>query len=145
MKARYFAAALTVAIMTASGFCPQVNAQSTNSFFGSTPVGGTPDMGAGNPSTGATSAPTSIGAGASPSGPPSGDYSVDEKRIQKKYRSNVHHAQDLIKNGESMMKSHNDKVAKKGKVLKEIGEKALADLKANNPFPDLATKDQKIH
>ncbi|HEY9790717.1 MAG TPA: hypothetical protein V6D22_09985 [Candidatus Obscuribacterales bacterium] len=142
MKARYFAAALTVAIMTAGGLCPQLNAQPANNFFGSYPTGGTPDPSA----TGATpSGPTSVTGASSPSGPPAGDFSSDEKRVQKKYRSNVHHAQDLINKGSSMMKSHDNKVAKKGKVLKEIGEKALADLKANNPFPDLATKDQKIH
>jgi hypothetical protein len=44
-----------------------------------------------------------------------------------------------------MAHSGDDKVAKKGKVLKEIGEKALAELKSNNPFPELAAKDQKTH
>ena len=73
-----------------------------------------------------------------PPAPAGGDVTQDEKRMQKKYRGNLHHAQDLIRQGDAMMKAAgnntNDKNYKKGKVLKEIGEKSLADLKAANPF-----------
>ncbi len=34
-----------------------------------------------------------------------------------------------------MMKSPDQKESKKGKILKEIGEKRLAELEANNPIP----------
>jgi hypothetical protein len=69
-----------------------------------------------------------------------GDYTSDEKRMQRKYKDNVSHAKDLIERGESMMKgakgntSHKD--YKKGKIIKDIGEKTLAELQANNPFPE---------
>lgn len=69
-----------------------------------------------------------------------GDYTSDEKRMQKKYKDNVKHARDLIAKGDSMMKSANGNVNhkdyKRGKILREIGEKSLADLTANNPFPE---------
>ncbi len=69
-----------------------------------------------------------------------GDYTSDEKRMQAKYKANVKHAKGLIEKGESMMKScngnTNHKDYKKGKIWKEIGEKSLADLSANNPFPE---------
>jgi len=72
-----------------------------------------------------------------PPAPAGGDYSKDEKRMQVKYRGNLHHAQDLIKQGDAMMAKAGNKESKeykKGKVLKAIGEKSLADLKAGNPF-----------
>lgn len=69
-----------------------------------------------------------------------GDYTSDEKRMQKKYKDNVNHAKSLISKGESMMKGSNGNVNhkdyKKGKILKEVGEKSLAELSANNPFPE---------
>jgi len=73
-----------------------------------------------------------------PPAPAGGDYTADEKRMQHKYHGNLRHAQDLIKQGEGMMKAagnnKEDKNYKKGKVLKEVGEKSLAELKAGNPF-----------
>jgi hypothetical protein len=73
-----------------------------------------------------------------PPAPAGGDYTQDEKRMQKKYHGNLRHAQDLVRQGEAMMKqagnNKEDKNDKKGKVLKEIGEKSLGDLKAGNPF-----------
>jgi hypothetical protein len=70
-----------------------------------------------------------------------GDYTSDEKRMQKKYKDNVKHAKDLISKGESMMNgckgNTNHKDYKKGKIYKEIGEKSLSDLSANNPFPEI--------
>jgi hypothetical protein len=72
------------------------------------------------------------------------DFTGDEKRMQKKYKSNLAHAQEIINKGERMMKSAGDNVNnpryKKGKIFKEIGEKSLAELKANNPFPDQKIK-----
>lgn len=72
------------------------------------------------------------------------DFTGDEKRMQQKYKGNIANAQRLITRGDSMMKSAggniNSPIYKKGKILKEIGEKSLTDLKANNPFPDQKTK-----
>ncbi len=69
-----------------------------------------------------------------------GDYTSDEKRMQRKYKDNVKHAKDLISKGDAMMKgcngNTNHKDYKKGKLFKEIGEKSLAELSANNPFPE---------
>lgn len=69
-----------------------------------------------------------------------GDYTSDEKRMQAKYKSNIKHAKGLIEKGDAMMKSCNGNTShkdyKKGKIWKEIGEKSLADLSANNPFPE---------
>lgn len=68
-----------------------------------------------------------------------GDFTDDEKRMQHKYRDSIKHAKDLISKGTSMMdhgkKSNNDKEFKKGKIFKEIGERQLGELNANNPFP----------
>lgn len=75
--------------------------------------------------------------------PQPGDFTDDEKRMQKKYQEKVKHAKSLIAKGELMMKKgegKDDKAFKKGKVIKLIGERELAELQANNPFPD---KDQK--
>jgi hypothetical protein len=73
-----------------------------------------------------------------PPAPAGGDYTVDEKRMQKKYRDNMNHCKDLIRQGEAMMKlgdvNKEGKIYKKGKVLKEVGEKNLVQLKASNPY-----------
>ena len=72
---------------------------------------------------------------------PQGDFTEDERRMQKKYRNAVKHAQKLIEKGEKMMadgqKKNSDKMLKKGRVFKDIGEKRLAELKSNNPLADL--------
>jgi hypothetical protein len=72
------------------------------------------------------------------------DFTGDEKRMQKKYKSNITNAEHLILRGTNMMKgagnNTNSPIFKKGKILKEIGEKSLAELKANNPFPDQKIK-----
>ncbi len=72
---------------------------------------------------------------------PRGDYTTDEKRMQKKYKASIQHCKGLIAKGERMMEAgqrgHNDKEFKKGKILKEIGEKQLAELNANNPLADI--------
>jgi hypothetical protein len=69
---------------------------------------------------------------------PGGDYTQDEKRMQNKFKEKVAHAKDLINRGDHMMKAAgnaNSKDYKKGKIFKEIGERDLAELEANNPFP----------
>lgn len=100
---------------------------SQNSFFGSALPGNVPSA-ANPPATGG-----------------GGDYSDDEKRMQKKFKASVNHAKELLAKGEAMMKKgetkNDDKMYKKGKILKEIAEKRLNELQANNPFPD--TKGEK--
>jgi hypothetical protein len=139
---------LTVLII--AGLASSANAQSNN-FFGS---------GLGGPSTGPASGPIGgvnesvQGAGqvanqggfkadAGTNNPPAGEYSQDEKRMQHKYKSFMASAHKLVSKGEEMMRSKDEKVAKKGKILKEIGEKRIAELRANSPFPELAAKDPK--
>jgi hypothetical protein len=74
---------------------------------------------------------------------PGGDYTEDEKRMQKKYKARIAHDKDLIARGEHMMKSDpKGKDYKKGKVWKEIAEKDLAELEANNPFPKPEKQDK---
>ena len=126
----------------------------SNSFFG-TNAGGSGSGSGSNPGSGAGLGPgqgsgssssssggndvdeNNINAGlpgltAPPAMPPSGDYTDDEKRMQKKYRGNIARAKDLISKGEGMMKSagKDDKTYKKGKILKETGERWLTELKA---------------
>lgn len=109
-----------------------------NDFFGSAmPAGGLPN----NPPSeisspsqfqmpGQAKAAEQLNAGGGP-----GDYTDDEKRMQKKYKASISHAKGLIAKGDKMMKSPVEKDSKKGKILKEIGEKRLAELEANNPIP----------
>lgn len=137
MKARSIAA--SVAVLVVAGLNMQAYA-GANDFFGSSlgaasgPVGGTTD----NQQGGA--AVVNGGNSGIPSAP-AGDYSSDEKRVQKKYRQNVSSAQKLVSKGEAMMKSKIDKECKKGKILKDIGERRIAELKANNPFPEIAGRE----
>ncbi|CAN5436348.1 hypothetical protein BH10CYA1_BH10CYA1_37400 [soil metagenome] len=95
------------------------------------------DNGASSSSSSGSSKPSPGMAQGNSSG---GDYTSDEKRMQAKYKANVRHAKGLIEKGDSMMKAANGntnhKDYKKGKLFKEIGEKSLADLSANNPFPE---------
>lgn len=68
---------------------------------------------------------------------PSVDNTADEKRMQKKFKANMNKLKDLIARGEAMMKAapnQNDKGYKKGKILKETGEKHLAEMQANSPY-----------
>jgi uncharacterized glyoxalase superfamily protein PhnB len=105
-----------------------------NDFFGSTmPAGQMADPhGTSNQFTtpGQAKAAEQLNAGGGP-----GDYTDDEKRMQKKYKASVSHAKGLIAKGDKMMKSPVPKESTKGKILKEIGEKRLAELEANNPIP----------
>jgi hypothetical protein len=122
----------------AAGFAAAQTAPGNGPGAGSAAQPGQQPSGSSIVGTGANIAPA-------PSGPPAGDYTLDEKRVQKKYKSNLRRAQALAARGAEMMKSHDEKVAKKGKVLKEIGEKAVADLKAANPFPEMAAKPAKAN
>ncbi len=93
----------------------------------------TPNKGSDKPVKSAPPPPSSAG------GPtfPTADNTADEKRMQKKYKANLNHMKDLIAKGEAMMKTapnKDDKAYKKGKILKELGEKHLADMQANSPY-----------
>ena len=123
-----------------------------NSFFGSNAGGAASkkdnvdvDEGSGNaglPGLNSTGVPGSRSA--SPAKAPAGDYTEDEKRMQKKFKGNMNRAKELIDKGEKMMKAAGNDAAnkdyKKGKILKETGEKWLSDLKAGDPFGDDRTK-----
>lgn len=100
-----------------------------------TPPGaiGTVDGDDGTARHGPTSKKSSSGSGGA-SAPP-GDYTQDEVRMQSRYNSDCNNARATIEKGEKMMKSGNAKTQKKGAILKQIGEKELARLKENNPFP----------
>ena len=131
-------AALTIAIATTA--CINLAAVAgPNDFFGGNNIGGASDN-----AQGAQVSPKERDAAAQmPAGPPPAEYTSDEKRVQKKYKANMKSAQDLVRRGESMSHSRDDKIAKKGRILKEIGEKRIAELKANNPFPEIAGRDPK--
>ena len=127
----------------------------TNNFFGS----GLGPTGAGGPANAAASGniggPNDGAQGAGQVGSqggfkdslgtnvPQGEYSADEKRVQKKYKSNLASARKLVAKGEEMMRSKDEKQAKKGKIIKDIGERRIAELKANNPFPEVASREPK--
>jgi hypothetical protein len=125
MKSPQLIAALAI-LLGLSG--TQTFAAGPNDFFGGSVPGAVQDAAANAPSA-------------------AGDFTDDEKRMQKKYLLSVRHAKDLIAQGEGMMKraeqKHDNKSFKKGKIKKEIGQKHLAELEANNPFPDLKTKPKK--
>ena len=71
--------------------------------------------------------------------PQNGDFTDDEKRVQRKWQDRIANDHRLIDRGERMMRgAHNnpkDKEYQKGKVMKSIGEKDLAEMKSNSPFP----------
>lgn len=121
------ASAFAAFVVLASAASAQSN--SANSFFG---AGGGGNADAGGTQTNNPYADPSV---------PKGDFTADEKRMQKKYVESIAHARGLISKGEKMIqdgaKRGQDKMAKKGKVLKMIGEKTLAELQANNPLGDL--------
>ncbi len=112
-------------------------AQSGNDFFGSS----VPSSGGGSAGSSQIDRPPGVAAAeqaALKAG--GGDYTVDEKRMQKKYKANMRAAEELIAKAEKMVKDgekkKDDKAMKKGKILKEVAEKRLNDLKENNPMPD---------
>ncbi|MDR3612509.1 MAG: hypothetical protein P4L53_03025 [Candidatus Obscuribacterales bacterium] len=77
--------------------------------------------------------------------PANGDFTADEKLMQNRFRQRIANAHKNIDKGEKMMLScgsdHNKAEYKKGKVMKEIGEKDLAALKENSPFPSNSSLD----
>lgn len=77
--------------------------------------------------------------------PANGDFTADEKVMQERYKGRIANAHKNIDRAEKMMAScgdnHNKAEYKKGKVMKEIAEKDLADLKSNSPFPSNSSLD----
>lgn len=117
----------TIQMLTAAAIALTLNAPALagpNDSFG-TSVPGQGDM---------SQAPGALGGNT--------EFTDDEKRMRKKYKSNISSAQKLIAKADSMIKAAekiNDvKAQKKGKILKEIGEKRLAELRTNSPFLEFA-------
>lgn len=104
----------------------------SNNFFG-TSVPGQGDMT--QPPPGANAASGALAAGNT-------EYTDDEKRMRKKYKANISSAQKLIAKANAMIKAgekaNDEKALKKGKILKDIGERRLAELRQNSPFLDMA-------
>jgi hypothetical protein len=77
--------------------------------------------------------------------PANGDFTADEKVMQGRFRARIENAHRNIDKGEKMMHAcgndHNKAEYKKGKIMKEIGEKDLAALKENSPFPSNSSLD----
>lgn len=128
MKVRVVAVGLIALVTTGLNLNAFAGA---NDFFGSN-VGGNNESAQGSAalSPGATNAPP-------------GEYTGDEKRMQKKFKANVKAAKALVAKADKMMKDVDKKIATKGKILKEIGEKRLNELNANNPFPEIAGREPK--
>jgi hypothetical protein len=125
---------LVLALLVSSGQLVLAQAPTNNDYFGGMMPGGNAmgvGDGDGNPQANAQG---------SSAMPKVGDLTGDEKRMRRKYTSNVQHAKDLIKQGQDMEKKGKDsgdpKLIKKGKIYQEIGKKALGDLEANIPTPD---------
>lgn len=131
-----------VAALLIATSLPFAAAAQTNDFFGGSLPGGGPLPAGGYPQS-----PQAQAADVARSNLPA-DYTDDEKRMQRKYRASISHAKGLIAKGDRMMKAgeggKNDKDFKKGKVLKEIGERRLAELEANNPLPEAAKKKSEL-
>ena len=126
---------LLLLLLISSGQLVLAQAPSTNDYFGGMTPGGSAmgvGDGDGNPQENAGRNPTGM--------PKVGDLTGDEKRMRRKYTSNVQHAKDLIAKGVEMEKqgkaAGDPKLEKKGKIYQEIGKKALGDLEANIPTPD---------
>ncbi len=77
--------------------------------------------------------------------PASGNFTTDEREKQAHFRRRVENAHKEIETGEKLMaacgKDLNKAAYKKGKQMKEIGEKDLASLKENSPFPSNSSLD----
>ncbi len=132
-KNRIFFALLTAVMASSMVDCRPSAAAGPNDFFGSTmPQGQMSDP---SSAPGQFTTPGQAKAADMLSGTGPGDYTDDEKRMQKKYKASISHAKGLIAKGDKMMKSPQEKESKKGRILKEIGEKRLAELEANNPIP----------
>ena len=156
LSGRLLAAATGCILTAAAPALAQQNSDKVNDFFGASPTAqlNTPSSSSSSGSSSASSSsanasPTastgsgSPSAGASGSGlvpPPTSngaqptDFTADEKRMQKKNKAMVKHIQSLIDEGDRMMKTglakKDDKMYKKGKIKKEIGERNQNDMKA---------------
>jgi hypothetical protein len=111
---------------------------SSNDFFGSSVP--TPSAGGGGGGSGIERPPGVQAAEQQALKASGGDYTSDEKRMQKKFKANLRAAQDLVNKAERMVKDgekkKDDKIVKKGRILKEVAEKRVAELKEQSPFPD---------
>lgn len=110
----------------------QAQAQSGNDFFGSS----VPSAGGSS----ATDRPPGVVAAEQQALKAAGnEYTSDEKRMQKKYKANLKAAEGLIAKATRMIKDgekkKDDKMVKKGRVLKEVAEKRVSELKENSPLP----------
>lgn len=130
---------LICSIIASLGLATSAFAQSGNDFFG----GSTPSAGAGGGGNGIERPPGIQAAeqqALKSGGGAGGDYTSDEKRMQKKFKSNLRAAQELVSKADRMVKDgekkKDDKIVKKGKILKEVAEKRVAELKEQNPFPE---------
>ncbi len=115
---------------------PSVFAAGANDFFGNS----LPSSGGSEPAGGSAAASPGELVPPGMGGANGTDLSGDEKRMQKKYREMLKHCQNLIAKGDRMIKDgearKDEKMAKKGKVLKGIGERQFAEFKANSPLPE---------
>jgi hypothetical protein len=136
LQSRYLSKAACQAVLVSTlglVFSSAALAAGANDFFGNQlPVG------AGGEPVGGSAAASP--ADMIPQNGPATDLSGDEKRMQKKYRLMLKHCQGLIAKGDKMIKDgeahKDDKMLKKGKVLKGIGERQYAEFKANSPLPE---------
>lgn len=123
-------------IIASLGMASAAFAQGSNDFFGSA----APTAGGGGGGSGIERPPGVQAAEQQALKSSGGDYTQDEKRMQKKFKANLRAAQELVNKAERMVKDgekkKDDKVIKKGKILKEVAEKRVAELKEQNPFPD---------
>lgn len=126
-------------IFACIGLSGSAVAQGNNDFFGSSVPA--PSAGGGGGST--IDRPPGVAAAeqqALKNTAGGGDYTADEKRMQRKFKANLHAAEELISKAEKMVKDgekkKDDKMVKKGKILKEVAEKRVNELKENNPLPD---------
>lgn len=131
MNKSFLCLTLSLSISIFIGSTTTAQAQGSD-FFGSA-------GGAGNP---ASPPPGAAAAEQQLSTANATDLTQDEKRMQKKFKANLAAAQELIAKGDKMMKDgqkrKKEHEIKKGKIIKEIGEKRVAELKANSPIPELA-------
>ncbi len=124
--------ALIASLLAGLTFAGSAYAQGSNDFFGSSVPG------SGGPSS--IERPPGVAAAEQQAlKAQGGDYTADEKRMQKKYKANIRAAESLIAKAEKMVKEgekkKDDKMVKKGKILKEVAEKRRSELKENNPIP----------
>ncbi|HEY9777021.1 MAG TPA: hypothetical protein V6C81_24865 [Planktothrix sp.] len=125
---------------------PEPPKEDKKSKDSSSPVQAAPSGGGGS----APAAPGGDSLGNAPPGAPQGnnDFSSDETRMRKKYKAMLAYYKREIAKGDNMMRNSPDQKSadyKKGKIIKEIAEKHLADIQTNNPFQitDLEADDKK--